>query len=100
DFWRPITAIRNGDLDGNEATAPDATWTPLLETPLHQEYPCAHCAALASLVAILATLAGDRDLREPLVIRPAAAAGNVPVRSWQHLADVLSEVQNARVWRG
>ncbi|MCL6697881.1 vanadium-dependent haloperoxidase [Sphingomonas sp. NSE70-1] len=43
DFWRPITAVRNGDKDGNDATAADAAWEPLIATPNHPEYPCAHC---------------------------------------------------------
>ena len=43
NFWRPITAIRNGASDGNEATAPDPAWEPLISTPNHPEYPCAHC---------------------------------------------------------
>jgi hypothetical protein len=43
DFWRPITAIRNGDKDGNDATAPDPAWEPLITTPNHPEYPCGHC---------------------------------------------------------
>ena len=42
-FWRPMTAIRNGDIDGNDKTERDATWEPLDNTPLHPEYPCAHC---------------------------------------------------------
>jgi hypothetical protein len=29
EFWRPITAIRNGDIDGNPATERDATWQPI-----------------------------------------------------------------------
>jgi PAP2 superfamily len=41
-FWRPVTAIRNGDIDGNPATVPDPTWTPLVNTPAHPEYPSAH----------------------------------------------------------
>jgi hypothetical protein len=41
-FWRPVTAIRNGDLDGNPATIPDPNWTPLANTPAHPEYPSAH----------------------------------------------------------
>ncbi len=41
-FWRPITAIRNGDIDGNDATERDASWLPFIETPMHPEYPCAH----------------------------------------------------------
>ena len=42
-FWRPVTAIRNGDIDGNDATERDASWLPLIDTPMHPEYPCAHC---------------------------------------------------------
>ena len=43
EFCRPITAIRNGDNDGNSATERDASWQPLDATPMHPEYPCAHC---------------------------------------------------------
>src|SRR6478752_6975427 len=39
NFWRPITAIRNGDQDGNDATERDAGWLPLNVTPMHPEYP-------------------------------------------------------------
>jgi hypothetical protein len=39
NFWRPITAIRNGDQDGNDATERDAGWQPLNTTPMHPEYP-------------------------------------------------------------
>ena len=42
-FWRPFTAIRNGDQDGNDATERDPSWLPFIETPMHPEYPCAHC---------------------------------------------------------
>jgi len=47
DFWRPITAIRNGESDGNPATAPDPDWEPLITTPNHPEYPCGHCILAA-----------------------------------------------------
>ena len=43
NFWRPVTAIRNGDLDGNEETTRDPAWEPIIATPMHPEYPCAHC---------------------------------------------------------
>ena len=39
NFWRPVTAIRNGDQDGNDATERDAGWLPLNATPMHPEYP-------------------------------------------------------------
>ena len=42
EFWRPVTAIRNGDTDDNPATERDATWQPIDNTPMHPEYPCAH----------------------------------------------------------
>ena len=48
NFWRPITAIRNADADGNAATDPDPAWEPLINTPNHPEYPCAHCSYSAA----------------------------------------------------
>lgn len=41
-FWRPITAIRLADIDGNEATIADLTWTPLRETPPIPDYDSGH----------------------------------------------------------
>ena len=42
-YWRPITAIRAGDTDGNDRTVGDPAWSPLLPgTPNHPEYPSAH----------------------------------------------------------
>ena len=38
NFWRPLPAISNGDLDGNDGTAGDGTWRPLFPTPPHPEY--------------------------------------------------------------
>ena len=62
-FWRPITAIRAGDTDGNEATAGDPTWSPLLPvTPNHPEYPSAHsCITPAGGVVITRFLERDRS---------------------------------------
>ena len=48
NFWRPITAIRNGELDGNPATEADKGWEPLINTPNHPEYPCGHCIFAAA----------------------------------------------------
>lgn len=54
DFWRPITAIRHAQTDGNDATAPDAAWEPLGETPFHPEYPCGHCLSAAAAGTVIA----------------------------------------------
>ena len=45
NFWRPVTAIRNGDIDGNDATQRDASWTSLIDAPMHPEYPSAHASS-------------------------------------------------------
>jgi hypothetical protein len=48
NYWRPITAIRNGEMDGSPATEPDKAWEPLIATPNHPEYPCGHCIFAAA----------------------------------------------------
>ena len=53
NFWRPITAIRNGDEDGNPATQPEPGWTPLLGTPNFSEYPCGHCTFAAAVAEVM-----------------------------------------------
>ena len=101
NFWRPVTAIRNGDLDGNDATERDAGWLPLVDTPLHPEYPCAHCTVGAAYAAVLASHLGDGELAVPISLKPAAAAGRTTAaRSWKRVADFVPEVANARVWGG
>ena len=42
NYWRPVTAIRNGDTDGNPDTTGDPAWTPLRGTPPDQDYPSGH----------------------------------------------------------
>lgn len=62
-FWRPVTAIRNADLDGNDATVRDASWKPLVDTPMHPEYPCQHCIGAAATSTVLRAGLGDRARR-------------------------------------
>ncbi|MBL8345040.1 MAG: vanadium-dependent haloperoxidase [Rubrivivax sp.] len=47
--WRPASAIQMADVDGNDATPADATWTPVLPTPNHPEYPAAHSCTSGSV---------------------------------------------------
>jgi hypothetical protein len=42
NFWRPVTAIRNGDADGNPDTSGDPNWTTLRPTPADQDYASGH----------------------------------------------------------
>ena len=60
DYWRPVTAIRNAADDGNPATAPDAGWEPLINTPNHPEYPCGHCILAASTAELMKLEYGNK----------------------------------------
>src|SRR5260221_12036490 len=59
NFWRPITAIRHAKVDGNDATSPDPAWLPLIDTPLHPEYPCAHCITARAVGTVLEAQVGS-----------------------------------------
>jgi hypothetical protein len=59
NFWRPVTAIRNGADDGSPRTEPDAGWTPLINTPNHPEYPCGHCTYAAASASVLKAEVGS-----------------------------------------
>ena len=59
NFWRPSTAIRNGDIDGNDATEREASWTPFIDTPMHPEYPSAHSILASAVGAVLKAELGD-----------------------------------------
>lgn len=57
-FWRPSTAIRNADVDGNPDTLVDLTWSPFLTTPPHPEYPAAHGAVQGAGARVLTSYFG------------------------------------------
>jgi hypothetical protein len=97
NFWRPITAIRNGDRDGNDATERDASWTPFIDTPMHPEYPCAHCIASAALGAVLRAEIGTGATPTLSTTSPTATG---KVRRWTKISDFIQEVANARIYDG
>jgi hypothetical protein len=57
-FWRPVTAIRLADIDGNPATTADPTWTPLVETPPIPDYDSGHAVEGGAAAQILARFFG------------------------------------------
>ncbi len=97
EFWRPITAIRNGDIDGNPATELEATWQPIDNTPLHPEYPCAHCINSGAAVAVIESVLGSADI--PEVSMTSSTAPGV-IHHWTNLGVFADEVANARIWAG
>jgi len=97
EFWRPITAIRNGDIDGNPATEIDPSWQPLDATPQHPEYPCAHCLLSGAAAALIESYGGLRDVQEISLTSPTAPG---ITHRWSSLDAFTNEVANARVWAG
>jgi len=96
-FWRPITAIRNGDRDDNPATERDPDWVPLIATPMQPEYPCAHCMLAASVVTVLRAEAGGRS-----ALNLSTTSNTAPgvTRRWTSTDALVQEVSMARIWSG
>jgi hypothetical protein len=98
NFWRPITAIRNGAQDGNDATAVDPGWVPLLGTPNFPEYPCGHCTVAAAIAEVMTAELGARPVGGVRV-----TAGGVPnavvqvLPGWDEWA---REVSDSRIYGG
>ena len=97
NFWRPITAIRNGDIDGNDATERDASWTPFIDTPMHPEYPCAHCIVSSVVGTVLKAEVGAGPMPTLTTTSPTAKGAS---RSWTKIEDFIQEVANGRVYDG
>ena len=97
NFWRPVTAIRNGDKDGNDATVRDPLWVPFIDTPLHPEYPCAHCVVSAALGAVLQAEIGNGPVPRLATTSPTAPG---VTRSWASIAEFTQEVASARIYDG
>jgi len=92
NFWRPVTAIRNAEGD-----ARDPGWTPFIDTPMHPEYPCAHCIVSASLGAVLAAEIGSGPA--PKLSSASSTAGGA-TRTWNSVDEFVAEVAVARIYDG
>ncbi len=93
-FWRPITAIREADLDGNPATTPDTGWLPLIANPPYPEHPSGHLGLSASFVRTLQEFYG----RDDLGWTDTNVGGQTT--TYTSLSSALTEIVNVRVWSG
>jgi len=95
-FWRPITAIRAGDTDGNEETVGDPTWTTLLPgTPNHPEYPSAHSCLTPAGGRVIARFLGTGEI--DFTVPSLTGLGD---RHFDQVKDLEYDVGNARIWGG
>ncbi|QIK77711.1 vanadium-dependent haloperoxidase [Sphingomonas piscis] len=91
NFWRPITAIRNGDKDSSAATEADRSWEPLISTPNHPEYPCGHCTYAGAIAEFMSAEVGPKPaygVRVASRSLPNAAVQALP--SWDAWAREVS----------
>jgi PAP2 superfamily len=93
--WRPVTAIREAEYDGNPATTPDPNWTPLIETPGFPEYPAGHTAGSGAIVGALQNFFGT-DRTAFSAFSPSSGT----TRSFTRFSQALQEVIDSRVWGG
>ena len=96
NLWRPVTAIRNADITNNPATPREAAWLPLGTTPMHPEYPCAHCIVSSAVSNVLQSVVGN-EVGEITLESPTAPG---VTRKWTRLQDYSDEVANARIYAG
>jgi hypothetical protein len=94
-FWRPVTAIQNGDVDGNPDTIDDPNWFPLVTTPNHPEYPSAHGCVTGALAETLAAYFGTRRL--PISVDSAITS---TTSHFDNISQWQKEVGNARIYAG
>jgi hypothetical protein len=106
-FWRPITAIREANSDGNLATQADATWVPLFDpatpvfnppslvTPPFPDHPSGHTCGTAAFMRTMHNFFGTDK-----IAFTATSNKSGTTRSFDRLSSALKEVIDARVWAG
>ena len=97
NFWRPVTAIRNGDMDNNDATERDAGWTPLNVTPMHPEYPSQASIQSGAAAGVLETVFGTGTV--PAFTATDAVDARLQ-RSFTNIGQMAEEQRMVRIWGG
>lgn len=94
--WRPETAIRRADEDGNRRTSANPDYRPFVVTPCFPGYPSAHGAGGGAARVVLERAYGRRGHR--LTITDAGAPG-IELH-YSDLRDITDDVSDARVFGG
>jgi hypothetical protein len=100
-FWRPVTAIQAADTDGDPLTQPDPTWTPLITTPAHPEYPSGHAGYAGAAEVVLENLVGRHSPVAFTLTRSLdTGARALPYPSGTPWSQLTQDNIDARVWTG
>lgn len=96
ELWRPVTAIREADTDGNDTTTKDASWLPLLNTPAFPSYSSGHSTFSGAASTALAAFFGTDDIS---FTAPSEVTG-VADRTYDSLSDAAAEAGRSRIYGG
>jgi hypothetical protein len=97
NFWRPVTAIRNGDRDDNDTTERDPSWTPLNATPMHPEYPSQAAIVAGVAVGVLEAVFGPQP---PIPFMATDLLDPKLTRQFTTIAQLAEEHKEVRIWGG
>lgn len=97
-YWRPVTAIQEGNAGRNAKTAGDPNWQPLVNTPNYPEYSAGAPALSGSMTEILRRYFGTDKFAFSLTSTHPLANPNV--RTYSRLSDAAEEHANARIYQG
>jgi hypothetical protein len=98
-FWRPFQAIRRAAEDGNPATSPDPTWTPLLTAP-YPEYTSGHLGLDSSHTTVLRMFFGNAPAGGYQITSVFVNPGGPATRSFSSFSQAVDEIVEARIWAG
>ena len=98
-FWRPITAIRNGDLDSNAKTEPDAAWTSFIPAPPYPDYTSGANIISASATRALHLFFGANEMNVSITTTNTAPTVQ-DTRTFTKFSAIRDEVVEARIYEG
>jgi hypothetical protein len=97
-FWRPITAIQEGNNDGNPRTAGDTGWLPLEPTPPYPDHTSGYNCVSGAMTNTAKHYFGTNRMNFSLV-RIVPGVPNL-TRTYRHFTAVVGDTIDARVWQG
>jgi hypothetical protein len=97
NFWRPVTAVRAGDTDGNDATVGDPTWETFMNTPPLPEYPSTHSVLGGAAAVVMSRFFGADQVSFTMTSGPPFAG---ITRSFTSFSQAQEENGDSRVYSG
>jgi hypothetical protein len=97
-LWRPVTAIQEGENDGNAATAGDPSWQPFLNTPPYPDYTSGANGVTGALTRSLALFFGKDDMT--FTVTSDYSEAPKKTRNYNRFSDMASDMVNVRIYHG